>query len=402
MRITQIETIRMHQQPSLLFVQVHTDAGITGLGETCVGVAAVESYLHETAAPDLIGSDPRDITLAWAAAQRQFIGFSGSAVAVRATSAVDIALWDILGQAAGLPIYRLLGGPARHWVRAYNTCAGPGYGSSSSNVNRKRWGLGDSEPEGEYEDLLASVTRPEELVASLRASGVTAMKIWPFDEAALRSGGLWIDRADLHEGVKIIERTRAAAGDDMDIMLEMHSLWSPQAALTIAQAVKEFGLFWIEDPFRIDSPEALARFASRTSIPLTVGETAGTRFDYQRLLRTGAVSYLMFDVGWCGGISEATKIAALAETYGVPVAPHDCTGPVVLTAGTHLSTHLPNAVLQETVRAFYHGWYRDFVTELPKLEGGRISPPSGPGLGLALRPEVRERPDLRVRTTGPV
>jgi L-alanine-DL-glutamate epimerase-like enolase superfamily enzyme len=108
----------------------------------------------------------------------------------------------------------------------------------------------------------------------------------------------------------------------------------------------------------------------------------------------------MFDVGWTGGISEAVKIAALAETYGVQVAPHDCTGPVVLTAGCHLSAHLPNAVLQETVRAFYHGWYRDLVTELPRLEAGRITPPPGPGLGLELRPEVREWPDLHVRTTG--
>ena len=164
--------------------------------------------------------------------------------------------------------------------------------------------------------------------------------------------------------------------------------------------MEDFGLFWVEDPFRVDSPEALARFASKTRIPLTVGETIGTRFDYHRLLRSGAVSYLMFDVGWVGGISEAVKVASLAETYGVPVAPHDCTGPVVLTAGCHLSVHLPNAVLQETVRAFYHGWYRDFVTELPKLEAGRITPPPGPGLGLELRPEVRDRNDLHVRTTG--
>ena len=117
MRITQIETIRADRQPSLLFVQVHTDAGITGLGETCVGVAAVEAYLHETTAPELIGADPRDITRAWDAAHRQFIGFGGSSVAVRATSAVDIALWDILGKVAGLPLFRLLGGPARDSVR---------------------------------------------------------------------------------------------------------------------------------------------------------------------------------------------------------------------------------------------------------------------------------------------
>lgn len=386
MRITHIETIRAERQPSLMFVQVHTDAGITGLGETCVGVSAVEAYLHETAAPGLIGSDPRDIARAWTAARSQFIGFGGSSVAVRATSAVDIALWDILGKAAGLPLFRLLGGPVRDSIRIYNTCAGPGYGSSSSNVNRKRWGLVDEEPEGPYEDLLASVTRPEELVGSLRDSGVTAMKIWPFDEAALRSGGLWIDRSDLREGVKIIERTRAAAGDDMDILLEMHSLWSPQAALTIARAVEDFDLFWIEDPFRVDSPEALTRFADKTRIPLTVGETIGTRFDYHRLLRSGAVSYLMFDVGWVGGISEAVRVASLAETYGVPVAPHDCTGPVVLTASVHLSLNCPNTLVQEIVRAFTTGWYREVLTELPEIRDGFVYPMAGPGLGTKLQP----------------
>ena len=109
----------------------------------------------------------------------------------------------------------------------------------------------------------------------------------------------------------------------------------------------------------------------------------------------------MFDVGWVGGISEAVRDATLAAAYGVPVAPHDCTGPVVLTAGTHLGVNLANAALQETVRAFYHGWYRDLVTELPALEQGWIRPPEGPGLGLALRPEVRQRSDARIRRSTP-
>src|SRR5258705_2518652 len=400
LQITAIETVRLGKHPSLLFVEVHTDAGLVGVGETCVGVAAVEAYLHETAAPVALGRDARDVAGVWEALHQDFIGFSGSSVAVRAASALDLALWDLLGQAAGLPVYRLLGGRVRESVRAYNTCAGPSYGSSSSNVRRDRWGLVDEHPTGDFEDLAASLERPEELVASLLDSGVTAMKIWPFDQAALRTGGQWIDRADLAEGVRIVERTRAAAGGAMDIMLEMHSLWSAPAATTIARAVQHCDLFWIEDPIRIDSLDALVRFANSTTIPLTVGETAGSRWDLHRLLATGAVSYLMFDVGWVGGISEAVRVSTLASAYGVPVAPHDCTGPVVLTAGTHLGVHLANAALQETVRAFYHGWYRELVTELPVMERGWIRPPEGPGLGLALRPDVLRRPDVSVRTSG--
>jgi L-alanine-DL-glutamate epimerase-like enolase superfamily enzyme len=107
----------------------------------------------------------------------------------------------------------------------------------------------------------------------------------------------------------------------------------------------------------------------------------------------------MFDVGWVGGLSEAKKIATLAETYDLPIAPHDCTGPVVLTAGTNLSLNAPNALLQETVRAYYTGWYRDIVTELPAVREGRITAPAGPGLGTALRPEVQDRADAHVRRT---
>jgi galactonate dehydratase len=108
---------------------------------------------------------------------------------------------------------------------------------------------------------------------------------------------------------------------------------------------------------------------------------------------------VMFDIGWVGGISEAKKVASLAETYDLPIAPHDCTGPVVLTAGTHLSANAPNALLQETVRAYYTGWYGDIVTTLPTVASGRITPPAGPGLGTALRPDLLQRPDAHVRVT---
>jgi galactonate dehydratase len=117
------------------------------------------------------------------------------------------------------------------------------------------------------------------------------------------------------------------------------------------------------------------------------------------MIRLGAARIVMFDVGWVGGIGEAKKVATLAESHDLPIAPHDCTGPVVLTAGTNLSLNAPNAVLQETVRAYYTGWYRDIVTQLPTVAGGRISAPGGPGLGTALRAEVTARPDAHVRVT---
>jgi len=134
-------------------------------------------------------------------------------------------------------------------------------------------------------------------------------------------------------------------------------------------------------------------------VPFALGETVGNRFDLKRLLDTGAADVVMFDVGWAGGLSEARRLIALAEAYDRPISPHDCTGPVVLTAGVHLAVSSPNALLQETVRAYYTDWYRQLVTELPAIAGGYASPPTGPGLGLELQPGFESRPDARVRVT---
>jgi len=396
-KVTGIETIRLGEYPSILFVQIHTDSGLVGLGETCIGVEAVEAFIHESVAPRLVGQDPLLINKMQEVLHQDFLGFNGSGVAVRASSAIDIALWDLLGQVTGQSLHQLLGGKVREKIRAYNTCAGTGYAKGSSNIDRNRKAQIGQGGVSDYEDLVAFLDEPEKLVRSLQQMGFTAMKIWPFDEAAIRSGGQTITPSDLNEGVDIIRRAREAAGPDFDIMLELHSLWSVPAATIIANAVEKYNPFWIEDPFRHESTDSLIRFRRSINSPLTVGETTGTRWEYQRLLATGAIDHLMIDPGWCGGITESIKIIALASVYGVPVAPHDCTGPVVLTVGTHLGMAFPNVELQEMVRAFYYGWYEEMVTELPKFEDGYLSAQTGPGLGTALRPEVRERADAFIR-----
>ena len=397
MKVIALETIRLLEYPSILFLQVHTDEGLVGLGENCVGVETVESFIHESVAPRILGRDPLNINAIHEVLHQDFIGFSGSSIAVRATSSLDIALWDIFGQVTGQPIYQLLGGKVREKIRAYNTCAGSGYAKGASNIDRNRSAQLGGVAEGEYEDLSAFLNHPEELVESLKAMGMTAMKIWPFDEAAMKSGGQTISKSDMREGLDIFRRSREAAGPDFDIMLEMHSLWSTPAAAIIANAVEEYSPFWIEDPIRNESTEALIRFRNSINLPLTVGETTGTRWDHHRLLSSRAVDHLMIDPGWVGGITEATKVISLASTYGVPVAPHDCTGPVVLTVGTHLGVAFPNIELQEMVRAYYYGWYAEMLTVLPKYQDGFIEPPSSAGLGTALQPGINKRKDAVVR-----
>ena len=397
MKITRVETIRLDEFTNLLWLRLHTDAGVIGLGETFFGVRAAEAYIHETAAPALIGRDPlqieriaRDLT--------PYIGFAGTGAETRGRSAIDIALWDLWGRATEQPVYQLLGGLTHDKMRIYNTCAGYRYVRSRPNWGLDDWGTG-GETEGPYEDLEAFLNDAGALAESLLAEGITGMKIWPFDFAAKASGGYYISNADLDAALEPFRKIRAAVGDEMDIMVELHSLWRFPAAIKIAEALEEFDPFWFEDPIRMDSIDAVAEFAAATNVPVCASETLGARWEHHRILETGAAGIIMPDLTWCGGISEAKKIASLAETFHRPIAPHDCSGPVALMACIHLCLNVPNALIQETVRAFYSGWYKELVTTLPKIEKGHVYPPEGPGLGTDILPAVFDRADIHVTAT---
>ncbi len=397
MKITRVETIRLDEFTNLLWVRLHTDSGVVGLGETFFGARATEAYIHETAAPALIGRDPlqierihRDLT--------PYIGFIGTGAETRGRSAIDIALWDLWGRATEQPVYQLLGGLTHDRMRIYNTCAGYRYVRSRPNWGLDDWGTGGN-AEGPYEDLEAFLNDAGALAESLLAEGITGMKIWPFDFAAKASGGYYISNADLDKALEPFRKIRDAVGDKMDIMVELHSLWRFPAAIKIAEALEEFDPFWYEDPIRMDSIDAVADFAGATNVPVCASETLGARYEHKQILEAGAAGIIMPDLSWCGGLTEAKKIAALADTYHRPVAPHDCSGPVALMACIHLCLNLPNALIQETVRAFYSGWYKELVTVLPKIAHGHVYPPEGPGLGTDLLPEVFERKDIRVMVT---
>jgi L-alanine-DL-glutamate epimerase-like enolase superfamily enzyme len=149
----------------------------------------------------------------------------------------------------------------------------------------------------------------------------------------------------------------------------------------------------------MDSPDVLAELAAKTAIPITASETVTGRHAFRALLDKQAMAIVMLDPGWVGGISEAHHIAAMAMAYHRPVAPHDCTGPVAYVAGTHLCLAAPNTMIQEVVRAYAFGWYRELLTELPVMEQGWVSPPQGPGLGTRLAPGFAQRSDVTVRTS---
>jgi galactonate dehydratase len=392
MKITALETLRLEEFGNLIFVRVHTDQGLIGLGETFMGPKAVEAYLHETVAPKLLGRDPLQIEAINATLSAYYLGWRSSGAETRGNSAVDIALWDIFAKAHGRPLCDMLGGRSRDKIRTYNTCAGYKYIRDSRAQSVSNWHLGAGG--GPYEDLEGFLHRADEVAVSLLEQGITGMKIWPFDIAAERSGGWDITPQELTTALEPFRKIRKAVGDKMDIMVEFHSLWSLPMAKKLAERLAEFETYWHEDPFRLDNVGDLKDYARHSKAWVCASETLSFTHAFREYLETKAAGVVMLDLSWCGGISEARKIAAMAEAWHTPVAPHDCTGPVVYAASCHFSLHARNALIQESVRAFYTGWYRELATGIPTMTRGEVTVDlTKPGHGVELLPDLAKRKD---------
>lgn len=395
MKITKVETIHVGEFANILFVQIHTNEGLVGLGDTYYTPETTRTFIHEVGAPMLIGHDPRDVEWHFRRMYDATHVYGNRGAEMRAISALDVALWDLFAQAAGMPLYRALGGGSRDKVRIYNTCAGPLYARGTPGVPRPT----EQRPQGEgrYEDLDAFQHKAGELARDLLDEGITAMKIWPFDAYAAVSNGTYISFADIDKGLEPVRKIRDAVGLDMEILIEGHAYWKLPAAVRIAHALEPYQPMWLEDFIRPDNPHALAELRRSTTTPICGSELALTRYHARELLEAEAVDILMTDVTWTGGIGESRRIADMAETANLPFVAHDCTGPVTFLASIHLSIHCPNAMIQESVRAYYRGFYADLVTVVPRIENGFVWPTDSPGLGTTLRPEVLQRADTTVR-----
>jgi galactonate dehydratase len=388
MRITRIETIRLDDTPYVLYVRVHTDEGITGTGDTFMMAEALEGYIHGRAAPKLLGKDPLRIQHHWTSLyDNDAARFGGQGIEVRAISAIDVALWDILGQVTGQPIYQLLGGASRDRLPIYNTCGGSAYGRPPLEPHGRP---------GFLEDLHAWHTAPEELAEDLLSEGISAMKIWPFDDFGIANQGLSITPDELDAGLEPVRRIRAAVGSRMRIMIEGHGFWRLPAAIRIARALEPYDIEWLEDMLLAHDIGALAELKAATTIPILASEYLVTRHQFLPLLERRAADIVMLDPTWTGGITESHKIGSLVDTFGLPVTMHDCTGPFTLLAGVHLALAAPNATYQETVRAYIRTWYRDVVPHSVTIENGFILPPTEPGIGTSLLPDVTDRADATV------
>ena len=184
----------------------------------------------------------------------------------------------------------------------------------------------------------------------------------------------------------------------MEIMCELHSLWSQTGAMQICQALEPYHVFWVEDPInKMDDFTSLRELRLAVKTPVCGSETLSGSVMFRQMLEKGCVDYCMLDLGWCGGLTEGKKIASIADCYNIPMAPHDCTGPVLLWAGMHLAFHCGNALFMEVVRANLASWYNEMVDELPVIENGYCILPERPGLGVSLKTETKNRPDAIIR-----
>jgi len=378
LRITRIETISLrkgitvHAGPiQWLWVRVHTDTGLTGLGETYPHPASEGAVVLARLAPVLLGEDPLAIEKRWAD-MLLAVSYSGWAGAeCRAISAVDLALWDIAGKAAGFPVYRLLGGPCRDWIPIYNTCY----------------------------DHIDFLKEPVRLAQSLLDSGIGAMKIWPFDPIARETGGHSVSAAQMRQGIEPLRLIKEEFGDSMQVAMEFHGFWDLPCAIEIARACEAYSPMWLEEMLPQDNLAAYARLAQATRAPLTISERLMTHWQYRELCENGAARVFMPDLSWCGGLTPARKIAALAETHYLPVAPHNCGGPVLHAASAHFAAAVPNFKILETVRRHYNEEYRGLTNTSLVPSAGRLPLPQGPGLGVELTDDVLKRDDVVIATT---
>jgi galactonate dehydratase len=373
MKITAVETIYLPHGVTVhvgaiqyLWVRIHTDEGLIGLGESYPNAEAEAAVVHTRLASVLLGRDPSEIDRLWA---DMFLAVSYSGwggAEMRAISAVDIALWDLLGKATGQPVYKLLGGASRQFIRIYNTCY----------------------------DRVDFLREPVQLARELLSSNILAMKIWPFDPIAKETAGNHISAEQMKRAIEPLALIREEFGDAIDVAVEFHGFWNLPCAIKIAGALKKYQPMWLEEMLPQDNSASYAELARSTDLPLCLSERLMTRWGFREVLENRSAQIIMPDISWCGGLSEAKKIATMAETYYLPIAPHNCGGPILHFASAHLAANVTNLYILETVRRHYLEEYEGLVTRslVPEAHGGLPLPP-GPGLGVELSEAVLTRPD---------
>ncbi len=339
LKITRLETFLV--KPRWLFLKVHTNAGIVGLGEPITeGRALTCATAVKEIEPYLAGKDPRQVVHHWQAIYRHAF-YRGGPILTSALSGIDQALWDIKGKALGVPIYELLGGPTRNRVRVYAHAGTP------------------------------------ELVRQKLAQGFNAFKTGPF---GTRRFPRYVESASEVEAmVERFAALRNAAGKTADIAIDFHGKVSPALAKVLIKALEPYHPMFVEEPVQAQNHDIMAEIARGTHIPIATGERVFTKWGFREVLEKKAATILQPDLCHAGGITEVRLIAGMAEAYYASIAPHNPLGPISLAAGVQMAASIPNFLCQEQV-SLGEGYIKQPFT----VRQGYLDLPTGPGLGIEL------------------
>ena len=382
MKIVKVESIRFSDKINIgggsggdgkaefCWVRIYTNTGIVGIGETYPSINGELGSLKDIASEYLMGKDPRDIDGIWKDIYKYQSMRNAGGSEMHILSAIDMALLDILGKSAGLPLYRLLGGKTRAKVKVYNTV------TDYWAINNTKMG-----PD------------TEKIVTFLLDRGITAMKIYPFS-----TDGDFISSAEIEKGVGWLKQIEKTAGKQMEILVDGWGGCDVPSAERVIKACEPFNVIHIEDILIPNSYQSYAKLAGETSIPIAHSETLATRYQLKEFLEAKALDIFMFDLCWCGGITEAKKMCDMADAWHIPGSPHTCGGPLLYVASAHLSTAIPNFCYMESNYWKYTHQYPYFINNVPVPVDGYIAAPESPGLGVEIRPELFRNGDAIVET----
>ena len=341
-RITRLETFLV--QPRWIFLKVHTDAGIIGLGEPLLeGRARTVATAIEEIAPYLVGKDPRQVVHHWQAIYRHTF-YKGGPILTSALSGIDQALWDIKGKLLGVPVYELLGGPTRERIRVY-----------------------------------AHARTPDAIRDALK-QGFTTFKTGVTRE---RPSRIVESKAFIDHAVEGFASLRAILGAENDIGIDFHGAIPPQTAKMLIKELEPYHPLFVEEPAPPENVDIMAEIAHGTHIPIATGERIFTKWGFREILEKSAASILQPDLCHAGGITEVRLIAGMAEAYYAALAPHNPMGPISLAAGLQIAASIPTFLCQEQVSLG-----EGYIKEPFKVENGYIPLPTGPGLGIELDEEA--------------
>jgi galactonate dehydratase len=359
MKITGIRTQVVNARlRNWIFVRVETDQpGLTGLGEATLEfqTRAVAGAVEDLAGL-IVGEDPRNIEHLWQVLFRHPF-FKGGIVTMSALSGIDQALHDIKAKSLGIPLWQLLGGLTRQRLRMYDH-------------------LGGGDSTAVYDSAQADSFA--EKAAGSRADGFTAVKILAVGRTAPLDG-----LAALKSAEALMAAAREGAGEDMDIMVDLHGRTSAAMAIQYAEVLKPYRPWFLEEPCQPEDPDGIARVARATTIPIASGERLCHRREFLPLLQSGAIAVAQPDVCHAGGLTEVRRIAALCDTFGVSMAPHNPLGPVATMVNIHLGFATPNFLIQEVMRSDVP-WRDEVVRGAAQIEGGHVLPPEAAGIGIEI------------------